>query len=162
MTDSIRCPRNASSSEFQRLLSVETDECVPWPYARDSSGYGVRRVEGKAQRTHVLACIQAHGPQPSPQQYIVAHSCRNPPCMNPRHLRWATQLENMRDAIAHDTWSRGERHGIAVLTDEQVIDIRESYALGASMGGLARHYGVHRITVRSIIRGEHWKHLLVA
>lgn len=31
---------------------------------------------------------------------LAVHTCDNPPCVNPSHLRWATQRTNIRDMDA--------------------------------------------------------------
>lgn len=66
------------------------------PSNSERSGYtGVYR-DGRAVGTaHRIACILAHGPVPD--GYIVMHSCDNPPCCNPAHLRTGTYAENARD-----------------------------------------------------------------
>src|SRR3990167_1466998 len=76
------------------------DACWPWRGKIGKRyGYGVieRRVAGKAKgfRPHAIACATRHGPRPP--RLDTAHSCHNPPCCNPMHLRWATRKENMED-----------------------------------------------------------------
>jgi hypothetical protein len=43
---------------------------------------------------HRLLCYAFHG-QPGPDQTVVSHTCNNPTCLNPKHLKWATQEGNM-------------------------------------------------------------------
>jgi len=49
---------------------------------------------GKLWGAHRVAFTFHHGREP--QKYVL-HSCDNPGCCNPAHLREGTQLENMRD-----------------------------------------------------------------
>lgn len=55
---------------------------------------------------------------------------------------------------------RGERHGMAKLTEILVKEIREKYAKGnETFRGLARIYGVNRVVIRRIILRQLWKHI---
>ena len=88
---------------FGELLAIETDDCVLWPFAKGKGGYGVIGVSpGVVRGTHVVACEMRHGLPPTPA-HEVAHSCQTPSCMNYRHLRWATHVENQADMKIHGT-----------------------------------------------------------
>lgn len=53
----------------------------------------------------------------------------------------------------------GEKHGQSKLNPDKVRKIRRAAKAGASQGALAREYGVHRITIRQVLRGETWIHV---
>jgi lambda repressor-like predicted transcriptional regulator len=79
--------------------------------------------------------------------------------------------DTIRDAIAGDhrkdlglqdkslriELSRGERCHNAVLTEQQVLEIRRA---GGGYAELARKYGVTPATVCDVLKGRTWKHLL--
>lgn len=150
-----RCPRNQAFPTLLRLIQQQTEDCIEWPYGRDSAGYGVINMGDRFVRTHVLACTQAHGPSPA-EGLVVAHGCGNSSCVNPRHLRWATETENARDKNLHGTVVHGSRHHAAKLTEDDVVNIRQTWALGASFSEIGRHYGIHRVHVRNIVRRKAW------
>jgi hypothetical protein len=104
---------------LERFLSEHVahsgDECLPWPFGTKGNGYGHIRFHGVSMTANKAMCILAHGAAPSPQ-HEAAHSCGNGHlgCVNPRHLRWATRLENVHDAMRDGTSSRGERHSQSI------------------------------------------------
>jgi len=56
------------------------------------------------REVHVLVCHAFHGPKPTPK-HCAAHYDGNPQNNIYCNLRWATQKENMADAIRHGTLS---------------------------------------------------------
>jgi hypothetical protein len=158
------------AERFWAKVSVgEPDACWPWRGARHDNGYGVLRVAHKNLRAHRIALALTG--QEVPSDMDVLHSCHNPCCVNPRHLRLGTPTENAEDARAAGRLSQGERHPISRLTAEQVLEVR---ALGAKCAGirrgskttgklsqraLAQRYGVSRGAIDHILRGDNWKGL---
>ena len=53
----------------------------------------------------------------------------------------------------------GERNPAAKLTESQVVEIKRLLARGAGYRFLAERYGVHRVTIGAIARGELWRHV---
>lgn len=134
-----------------------SNECIQWPFARAGKGYGHLRQGSKMVYAHRLICEMVHGPAPSPK-HQAAHSCGHgfDACVNPRHLRWATQKENDADKAKHGTQNRGERHGIAKLTEKDVRKIRIALSEGHSQLVIANDFGVSTSTIGRIARGECW------
>lgn len=69
------------------------------------TGYGEISVDGKRIRVHRLMYVIEHGS--IPEGLNILHSCDNPPCFNPAHLRAGTQKENIVESVLKD------RHGTA-------------------------------------------------
>lgn len=138
------------------VLAHDKDECLEWPYARSTQGYGNLWRDGKVRRVHQLVCLDINGEQPAPG-YEVAHECGNGHlgCVAPRHLSWKTRKENMFDRIRHGTSPRGERCGKAKLTEMQVREIK---SLEGKIGSrrLSRMFGVSRSTIIAIRHGKSW------
>lgn len=59
-------------------------------------GYGLMAYRGKNWTTHRLSWRLTHGE--IPLGMIVMHTCDNPPCCNPDHLKLGTFKENSQDA----------------------------------------------------------------
>jgi hypothetical protein len=137
------------------VLSYEGDDCLIWPYGK-SKGYGHLNA---TDRTGIVArrvLEDKIGPAPS-ALHDAAHSCGwgAHGCVNPRHLRWATKIENMRDQYAHGTRVRGERHGNAKLTSSDVAAIRAMKGK-ALQREIADRFGVSREQIRDIQNGKNW------
>jgi hypothetical protein len=136
------------------------DDCLPWGFARDASGYGKIWVCGKLSQAHRYMCIKAHGEPPTPV-HQAAHSCGNGHlgCANPRHLSWKTVADNQADRLIHGTHNRGERCGTSKLTASDVFEIIDRVARGETQISIAKTYNVDQSSVSSIITGRKWSHL---
>ena len=136
------------------------DECWEWTAATNDRGYGVMRPAGqrsgptvKAHRYSAeLAGMDIDGRH-------VLHSCDNPPCVNPSHLRPGTDAENMGDAKERERVPRGSRRPESRLTESQVRDIKRLLADGAMHKDIAARYGVNRATITMINTGKTWTHV---
>lgn len=137
--------------------------CWPWTGSRWKAGYGHLRYDGKTWGAHRFALFLATGSDPGKAHAL--HSCDNPPCCNPDHIRAGTSYDNMHDAIRRGrlTWrgdKSGEHNGRAKLTAEIVSQIRAEYAAGGiHQRDLARRYGLGQTQLSRIIRREHWDHV---
>jgi hypothetical protein len=69
--------------------------CWTWIGSRNRDGYGQFKLNGKLMRPHRVAYELAFGPIPPGAQIL--HSCDNPSCCNPNHLRTGTHQDNMDD-----------------------------------------------------------------
>lgn len=69
-----------------------------WTGGLSPSGYGRIKVAGKYLRVHRVAYELFVGPIPA--GLIVMHTCDNPPCCNPAHLKPGTNAENSADMVA--------------------------------------------------------------
>lgn len=152
-----RTSLGALSAFLEQALGSDTDQCINWPFVRNSKGQGQIRLNGRAQYASRVVCERAHGAPPT-SLHEAAHSCGNGHlgCVNPRHLRWATRSENHADKLIHGTHNRGERHNMVKLTEAEVIEIRWRAGAGESQRALARAYGVGPRTVRDIVHRKKW------
>jgi hypothetical protein len=87
----------------------------------------------------------------------VCHSCNNRSCINPFHLSADTHAENMAYMVAQDRQARGETHGSAILTNNDVVAILADDIF--TNKELALKFGVCDETIRSIKKGLTWVHI---
>jgi hypothetical protein len=139
--------RNYSIDVFiAKAITYEGDDCLIWPFYLNRDGYAyVPRFGGLVSR---YICKKVHGAPPTPK-HEAAHSCSNPPCINNRHLRWATHKENAADDCC------GEDNYHSKLTKEQVLDIRR-LAHTTPQWQIARIYGIIQKHVSDIINKKIW------
>jgi hypothetical protein len=94
-----------------------------------------------------------------PGSLCVCHKCDNRACVNPDHLFLGTHEDNMADMVKKGRQSKGIQRPSAVLTEEQVQDVRRLVAGGMMQKDVASHYGVTRQLVNYIINGKLWTHI---
>ncbi len=126
------------------------EACWPWRDGLFSDGYGQFRMQGCSKRAHRLAF--GEGLDKSLQ---VLHSCDNPICCNPAHLRQGTHCENMQDKADRDR-IKGEKNPRSKLTPKDVLEIRSSTDTQTALG---LRFNVTHTTVGKIKRLESWAHL---
>lgn len=75
------------------------DECWEWTGARHGNGYGLFEANHRRWRAHRYSLFLVLKRELSG---LVLHSCDNPPCVNPSHLREGTAKENTQDMLARN------------------------------------------------------------
>jgi hypothetical protein len=58
------------------------------------------------------------------ENLLVRHTCDNSRCVNPKHLILGTQLQNRQDAVERGRTAKGQRHGMGLLNDLEVVQIK--------------------------------------
>ena len=84
----------------------KTGDCWLWTGSLNATGYGTIGKGGRGNGiylAHRVSFELHHGP--IPDGLFVIHSCDNPPCVNPAHLRAGTSRDNMQDAISRGRWT---------------------------------------------------------
>lgn len=128
------------------------DACWPWTGRRGEKGYGrvaigTTQPRSTTRATHVAYFLE-FGAWPDEDKPIVLHTCDNPPCCNPRHLRLGTHAENNEDMVAKN---RHRPH--ARVTAEMAAEMRSLHDAGHTFIAIAERFSVHRSTVSKTVRG---------
>jgi len=143
---------------WAKVHQTRPGQCWLWSGAKTPAGYGKMAVNRVTRYAHHLV-LEIDG-RARPTDAIALHSCDNPGCVNPAHLTWGSQKENMRQAISrgrspHTGRVAGEKNGNAVLTEEQVAEIRKAVGTHSAVAG---RFGVSRSLVQQIRAGTAWRH----
>jgi hypothetical protein len=128
--------RASLSVRFDRLVD-RAGGCWIWRGAINNKGYGYLTA-GKRGAGRVLAhrvSWELNNGMITGGE-IVLHTCDNPPCVNPDHLRLGTQLDNLRDMAAKG------RAGGQKLTRSQIEEIRTADPVAGYQSRLAEKFGV--------------------
>lgn len=152
------------------------DACWLWLGGCNSGGYGRFQANKNREMAHRIAWQLVNGE--IPEGLFVLHNCPSgdaPRCVNPKHLFLGTQQDNVADMIRKgrlvvgkgerhgfilhpEKRPRGERHGNAKLTSEQVEEIRRIYAGGGvTQKEIGKMFGMSNQEISNIIRGAYWK-----
>lgn len=148
-------PKRSSEAFLRAHVDYSEQTCLAWPYKLVPSGYGLAVIGGVQKRASRWMCILAHG-EPPTASHQAAHSCGNPSCVNPMHLRWATHAENMADKEIHGTTNHGERNAKTRLTAD---DIRAIRSAPPDLKPLMERYGLSKHGVSKIRSGKRWGHI---
>lgn len=88
---------------WSKIAVGPAGECWPWRAASGTVGYGRFKVQGKLYSPHRLVYAITNGPIADVNEHhgsVVMHTCDNPACCNPAHLRLGTQKANVADMFA--------------------------------------------------------------
>jgi hypothetical protein len=158
--DPLHAEKNSIHGWMIRHANHESDECLWWPFSRLANGYPTVKVaDGRKRIASRVMCEMAHGMPPS-DGMDCAHSCGNGnnACVNPRHLRWATRIDNCHDKYDHGTHLEGEDAPWSILTEDDVRYILNKKASGGPTA-LAERFGVSKWTIYKIRQRKIWRHV---
>lgn len=112
----------------------------------------------RAAYVHRLVCEAFHGAPPS-NFHEVAHANGIRRDNSACNLSWKTRSENHQDKARHGTLLIGERHPCAILTEQEVLEIRTKHQEGAMQTVLAQAYEVSEGTIFDVVHHKKWRHL---
>ena len=140
----------------------KTDTCWIWMASLDHAGYGQfhrwdngRKVMRKAHR---VAYELKNGE--CPPDMCVLHSCDNPKCVRPEHLRLGTRSGNKKDQVDRHRIIFGDNCSWSKLDSTQVSQIRERIINGERLVDLAKEYRVSPSNLSRIKTGDSWGWML--
>lgn len=146
----------------------KSGDCWLWTGATRNFGYGVLNTgghNGHAAAAHRVSWVIHFGD--IPPDMCICHHCDNPLCVNPAHLFLGTRADNNRDMYqkgrykkTSDNAAKGESHGMARLTEKEVLEIRSRHAAThPTLRDLAVLYNVSLQSIHRIVHRKSWKHI---
>jgi hypothetical protein len=150
----VQAERHKSAAPIKYYVD-ENDCHICISHALDKDGYP-RVYVGKDRRmSHYIYYLQT-GEWP-PKGMVVMHTCDNPQCINPDHLKLGTQKENMADMKAK---GRAKLNSPKKrFTDDEILYIR--YFNKETTRALAIKYGVIENTIRNIRKNRSYKDITI-
>jgi len=144
--------RAKERAEFERYFwswvdqSAGADACWPWLGKSNTRGYGRYKLYGRSHFAHRYALTASKGAPADERATFALHSCDNPTCCNPTHLRWGTAQDNADDRTARSRAGCEKRR----LIDRTALATLR--AEGWSYSKLARHFGVNQASIGKALR----------
>jgi hypothetical protein len=156
------CRRSKPADFWSQVEKAES--CWLWRGRTNRDGYGEFSHDGDRSMAHRYAWEQMG--LVIPAGGILLHTCDVPACVNPAHLRVGTHQDNQVDKVQKGRQAKGEASGAAILTSEDVREIRQAYrrqsrpgASDGNVGDLSQRYGVTRGAIWSVVQRRVWSHV---
>lgn len=149
----------------ETAIPYKRDDCLVFPFSRDTFGYGKIKYKGRNIGAHVYVLRKTVGQKPT-KNHECCHSCGNGHlgCVNPKHLYWGTRAENVQDAIAHGTWNSGPvlcgtDHPMAKRSPEKIKEAINLVRNGMTQTCASAVTGIPQRVISNVIHGKAWRSL---
>lgn len=148
--------------ERELRYPIQITDCGCWLFTGGSKNnfHGSLYYKGQPWQAHRLSFALTKGP--IPEGLNVLHSCDVGMCIRPVHLFSGTQIDNIADMDAKGRSNRpqpGTKNGRALLTEQDVFEIRRLAADGMAPILIWEKYNVGQTAIHKIIHRKTWKHI---
>jgi hypothetical protein len=89
----------------------KTEGCWEWTAAQDKHGYGLFWDGERMRLAHRKSIEITTGEKPVGH---LDHACRNPSCVNPRHLREVSRKQNMENRVGEQSNNKSGFRGVSL------------------------------------------------
>lgn len=121
------------ADRIHRQSTPDTNGCRIWNGKKNQHGYAVCKVDGKQSRAH-RALYFLLNPD-ADRSLVVMHTCDNPACVNPAHLKLGTVRDNMLDMV-----NKGRHNGGAPKGNKNAVGNE-----GWKKGGVTAKYAASKL-----------------
>lgn len=150
---------------WSKVAQPNENGCRLWLRGTGARGYGAFNFRGRSHAASRIALMLTTGEERG-IAWFACHHCDIPLCVEPTHLFWGTQKDNMRDCSTKGRCNipqlRGEDSARAILTTIQVQQVRYLYHYvgGYTNAELAKAYGLKsKDCMQDITAYESWRHI---
>lgn len=133
---------------------ISSTGCWEWLGTKNPKGYGMISVDGYMHSVHRIMASLCLNFDINDRTQHVLHTCDNPSCFNPEHLKIGTNNDNVQDRFDRHKWG-----AIAKLTPEQIEQIKIEVLRGRKQWEVALQFGVSSSTVSRIVNRKRWSRL---
>lgn len=150
---------------WSRVDVRKSTDCWNWKLKKNPQGYGLAFLgkEIGVIRAHKAALVLSGQDCLGGDKYNALHSCDNPGCCNPGHLRYGSSAENTRDCIRRDRRSDHKKHGelchLSKITKEEASKVRQLLSEGYGVKEICEQLKIPYNAAYDIKRGKSWKWL---
>lgn len=143
---------------LRRIAKSKNTLCVSLRNHDINGWYKSVYYKGRYTKAHRLMTIFAHGNPPT-KTSVAMHLCNNKGCVNPRHLFWGEPQDNSDHASECGLIQKGESQWRSMLSNSDVLRIRDRYKNGESCSEIAKDYPVEKSNIWAVATGHTWKHV---
>jgi hypothetical protein len=144
------CKFILTNNQFKILKNT----CWEWLGSLDKNGYGKVFSMGAHRYSWCSSRINTNI-----KNKIIRHTCDNPICVNPFHLRIGSAKDNSNDMILRNRSLKGESHPDAILKDVDIPIILKRLFDGDKLKNVAKHYKVTEANLYGIYQRKTWTHI---
>ena len=129
-------------------------------HSSDAYGYKVIGIQNKTYKIHKLVLEEKLGRKLEDKE-MTLHSCDNPCCCNPDHLRCGISKDNMNDKQERnrERYLKGSELPQSTLNEKEVFDIKENLIKGKDIKRLIKQFNVNPKVIMDIRAVKTWKHI---
>lgn len=135
--------------------------CWIWQGNVDKYGYGyltVMQPKKHKEQAHRVSMF-LFKPNESIDGLHVCHYCHTKLCVNPEHLHPGSAEDNIEEMVFAARQAKGTELPQAILTEDNVVMIRQELKNGIPRKTLAIRYGISLSTIDAIAQRRSWKHV---
>jgi hypothetical protein len=146
--------RDTLEADFRKNIEFDPYHLGCWRWCGPPVRYRRKRTKDGVRRAIYQIAFEVFQ-APIPDRHVVHHTCENPHCVNPDHLKALTRSEHMK---AHKMWN-GETNSNAVLTDEAIREIFNLVKEDVLQREIAEIYGVTQSCISNLLHNRAWPHI---